>query len=91
MLLLKCPICNNNGYFYKKLKQLDLYFCKSSQHRYTNESSIKNKETYSFNYFAKIYRNYFANPNYIFFKKIYKIIKSYNNNSTKFLKKYCIL
>ena len=76
MLLSKCPICNNKGNLYKKLEQLNLYFCKFCQHRYTDESSIKNKEVYSSNYFAKKHGNYFANPNYVFFEEIYKIIKS---------------
>lgn len=76
MLKLKCPICNENGYLYKKLKQLDLYFCKSCKHRYTNESSIKKPETYSEDYYKKKHENWFNNPNYILFEKIYKIIKS---------------
>ena len=56
---LKCPICDHVASYYKKLREITLYYCDHCKHRFTDIESIKNKETYSENYFKEKHPKWF--------------------------------
>ena len=39
--IVKCTVCQNQAYFYKKLKEVTLYYCDFCRHRFTDINSIK--------------------------------------------------
>ena len=70
----ECPICQrvaNNEYLHSDGM---IYRCKACSHSFYDVSRVK-KEKYAAEYFSKIHRNWFKNPNIQLFKKIDEIIR----------------
>jgi len=86
---LHCPICNNEAKHYANLKEVVLFYCEFCNHRFTDFNSIKNKETYSVNYFSDKHSNWFNNPNTKLFDYIYKFINSNFSNNASILDVGC--
>ena len=78
---MNCTICKKKSNFYKTLEQVELYYCRSCNHRFTDNNSIKKKENYSKKYFDEKRPNWFKNPDISLFKYLYKII-NYKKNSS---------
>jgi len=87
--IVKCTVCQNQAYFYKKLKEVTLYYCDFCRHRFTDINSIKVKESYSNEYFNDSHKNYFENKNLKLFDYIYNAIKSNKSNSCSVLDVCC--
>jgi len=68
---IKCTVCNGNSYLWVKLQKLELRKCQSCSHCFTDQSTIK-PETYSADYYLKIHRQWFENPNYKLFSIIHQ-------------------
>ena len=71
-----CPVCDYKSSYYKKLKEVTLYICVNCKHRFTDIESIRNKETYTLEYFKEKHPNWFKNQNLELFDYIFNIIKS---------------
>ena len=63
-----CPVCNGDKTFLKN-KRLDLYWCKFCNHTFT--FSKEDSNLYSPEYFQEEHKNWFTNPNYVLFDRIY--------------------
>ena len=87
--IIECPVCNYKASFYKKLKEVTLYFCDNCKHRFTDIESIQNKETYTLEYFKKKHPNWFKNQNFELFNYIFNIIKSTKIDSPSVLDACC--
>ena len=79
---MNCTICKKKSNFYKTLEQVELYYCRNCNHRFTDNNSIKKKENYSKKYFNEKRPNWFKNPDIDIFIYIYKVILNYKLNSS---------
>jgi 2-polyprenyl-3-methyl-5-hydroxy-6-metoxy-1,4-benzoquinol methylase len=79
---MNCTICQKKSSFYKTLEDVELYYCKNCNHRFTDNNSIKKKENYSKIYFNEKRPNWFKNPDTNLFNYLYKIIINYKLNSS---------
>ena len=86
---MRCPVCEHKADYYKKLKEVVLYYCDYCKHRFTDINSIRNKETYSLDYFKKKHPNWFENQNIELFKYIFNVIKSTKLESPSVLDACC--
>ena len=86
---IECPVCNYKSSFYKRLKEVTLYFCDHCKHRFTDIDSIQNKENYTLDYFKKKHPNWFKNQNFELFNYIFNIIKSTKIDSPSVLDACC--
>ena len=68
---IECPVCDYKSSYYKKLKEVTLYFCNNCKHRFTDIGSIQNKETYTLEYFKQKHPNWFKNQNFELFDYIF--------------------
>ena len=84
-----CPVCEHKASYYKKLKEVILYYCDYCKHRFTDIDTIYNKETYSLDYFKKKHPNYFENQNIELFKYIFNVVKSTELESSSVLDVCC--
>ena len=86
---MRCPVCEHKANYYKKLKEVVLYYCDYCKHRFTDINSIRNKETYSLDYFKKKHPNWFENQNIELFKYIFNVVKSSKLESPSVLDVCC--
>ena len=71
-----CPICNSRNISSKNTTNLCLVtICGACGHEYTQKKDIFIKENYNKEYFDKVHKNWFANPQINLFELIIKIIK----------------
>ena len=75
---LKCPVCDHVASYYNKLREVTLYYCDHCKHRFTDIKSIKNKETYTENYFKEKHPKWFETPNFKLFDYVFACIKLAN-------------
>ena len=86
---LSCPVCSCTGEYYRKLKELTLWYCKHCTHRFTDVDSINNKEQYSEEYYDQKHSNWFNNPNIRLFDYVYSQIESLSHASPSILDVGC--
>ena len=74
-----CPICSSRQILKKNKTELCLVsICNACGHEYTQEKDIFIKEQYDREYFDRVHKNWFTNPQINLFELIIKIIKKKN-------------
>ena len=71
---LPCPICSYPTSLWKSSASANIYRCLSCNHAFTDLDSIRVKEAYDENYYAKTHENWFKNPNLPLFQKLLGLI-----------------
>ena len=72
-----CPICNSRDILSKNITDLCLVsLCSACGHEFTQKKDIFIEENYNKEYFDKVHKNWFANPQINLFKLIIKIINT---------------
>ena len=70
---IKCPICYKDN-TYLKNKNMSLYFCNNCDHTFTVIERAK-EEKYEDDYYLKVHKNWFANPDFELFEMVYNTSK----------------
>lgn len=77
---IKCTVCDGISHLWVKLQKLELRKCESCSHCFTDQATIQ-PETYSADYYLKIHRQWFENPNEQLFSLIYQDLLKRNVTS----------
>jgi len=65
-----CSVCGEPAPFVYAHSEADIYRCLNCGHTFSDPSSIKGMEKYSSEYYEKVHRNWFTNPNIKLFQWI---------------------
>ena len=70
-----CPVCGGEGIAEYRFSDASVGRCLQCGHRFTLAGSIETAEEYTDEYFLETHKNWFSNPNYSLFQKIYDVAK----------------
>lgn len=88
-MTVQCPICHDSSKTILRESRLSLYKCNSCLHTFTVIPKEK-QEKYDDDYFLKVHKNWFNNPNYRLFNFIYKeLLKLLGNEQIQLLDVGC--
>jgi 2-polyprenyl-3-methyl-5-hydroxy-6-metoxy-1,4-benzoquinol methylase len=85
----KCPICWGEGAEEYKFSDASVGRCLRCGHRFTITDSIQSAEEYTAEYFLETHKNWFNNPNFSLFEKIYQVAKKRGKPGCKILDVGC--
>jgi len=70
-----CPVCGGEGIEEYRFCDSSVGRCFQCQHRFTLAESIQTAEEYTDEYFLATHKNWFSNPNFSLFRKIYDVAR----------------